>query len=86
MAWTYHDYETYSGSARLSRLRLHITEVSAECGPNSSRADASRDNGHLVEYLKDLRERLAELEGDTETSIEATSPRARSGFTRGRPI
>lgn len=56
MAWTYNDYTTLSGADRLTRLQLHISEVSAEItGPNYSVAGRSVDRRVLVEYYDKLK-------------------------------
>ena len=60
MAWTYDDYITYADTSttRLSRLRLHIQEVSAELAKSKSySADGRVVQKHdLIEYIKELRE------------------------------
>jgi hypothetical protein len=66
-AWAYDDWITYDdGSAKLTRLRLHVQEVSARLSqPASYSTDGlsvARDSGALTAYYDRLREDLAALE------------------------
>lgn len=63
MAWTYNDFESQSSdAARLSRLRLHLTEVRAEVFADIGSESKSRSNSVLVQYLAQLEDRRKELE------------------------
>lgn len=64
MAWTYSDWVTQTTSAtRLSRLRLHIQEVSDKLQGRASGDGISYDPGQLRQYIKDLREDERTLAG-----------------------
>jgi len=66
MAWTYHDFETYSGATRVSRLKLHITEVRAVInGPDIQADGKGRQLATMNQYLGDLTRRLDQLEGSS---------------------
>lgn len=66
MAYTYADYESESTDAlRLSRLRLHIAEVSADMGASISADGKSRNTQTLVDYLRMLKDRREDLERAT---------------------
>jgi len=54
MAWTYSDYVTMSGTARRTRLALHIQEVSDRISENRSFEGMSTNTSPLNEYLKQL--------------------------------
>jgi uncharacterized protein YraI len=82
--WDYSDYVTYDhGTAsRLSRLRLHIKEVSDKISTGDYATDQkSHSQGYLANYLKQLKD---------EEKAEAITVGASSGdqapFTRGRGI
>lgn len=61
--WTYDDYITLDGAARLTRLRLHIQEVSQRIR-NSTSADGKSSDSHTLEtYWEKLREEEKELSG-----------------------
>lgn len=63
MAWTYHDYESQTTDTdRLTRLRLHISEVSLAMTVDVSADGKSRSAGSLRTYLADLQTRRRELE------------------------
>ena len=63
MAWTYSDWRSQSTTAaQITRLKLHMTEVSDAFGPSVSGADMSVDRAEVRQYLKDLKDELAELE------------------------
>ncbi len=63
MAWTYNDFESQTTDAdRLSRLRLHLTEVRAEVFADIGSESKSRSNSVLVQYLQQLEDRRKELE------------------------
>jgi len=83
--WTYSDWVTYDpgSSTRLSRLRLHIQEVSDRISQGSfSTEGKSHDYAYLESYLKQLHDKESE-----EAAIAAGSTGARSvTFTRGKPI
>lgn len=69
MATTYHDWaEQTTASARLTRLRLHITEVSAQLGaPDVSADGKSKSLASLNQYYTGLLSQLAILERDPGT-------------------
>ena len=60
-AWTYADWITYAEStaaeaaSKLTRLRLHMQEVSQAVTADVSAGSKSRSTGSLNEYLRDLR-------------------------------
>lgn len=86
MAWTYHDFEEQTDdSARLTRLRQHITEVNQKIQSNMRTEAGEKENTHLVAYLRHLDGRRAQLEARVGT-VGRSDPRVRSGFTRGRPV
>lgn len=87
MAWSFASYESQStNSLKLAMLELHISEVSAEVGPDLAISGRSRQHNAMVTYLQMLQKRRTELAQDGTTPIPATSPRARSSFTRLRPV
>ena len=87
MAWTYADFESQpTNAAMLTRLRLHITEVSVEFGPDLSINDRSRSNQYLVDYLILLNKRREQLEGVVGVVIDPDAARVRSSFVRARPV
>jgi len=66
MAWTYNDWLSQgSDAAQLTRLRLHIEEVSSEMSAEISSDGHSRNLGSLENYLGRLMDKLAELEALT---------------------
>lgn len=72
VAWTYHDYEEQtSDTARLTRLRLHIGEVSAAMTADVTADGKSRSAGNLRAYLADLQTRRRELERSSGTGASA---------------
>jgi len=86
MAWIYHDYDEQStDSARLARLRMHISEVNQQIQSNLSNGDQSKDNGLLVEYRKQLIEERKQLESKAGT-VDSDSPKVKAAFTYGRPL
>lgn len=83
-AWTYSDWVTYdTGSAtRLTRLRLHIQEVSdAISTGNYSNTKGSRDKDAIERYLESLHRKEAE-----EASAAGAAAGTRAYYTRGRAI
>ena len=78
-AWTYSDWITYipGNSTRLSRLRLHIVEVSDRISTGDSATDRE---SHSYSYLKDYLSKLHESLLREEAISSDASP-----FTRGRP-
>ena len=85
-AWTYSDWETTTAdgsSARLTRLRLHIKEVSdALLGVNISYPGGrSHEHPDLDAYLASLRAEAKTLERRVEVANGT-----RIGFSRGRAI
>ncbi len=83
MAWAYADYESQASDAdRLSRLRLHIDEVSAKISAAVSDGPASRSTDGLVNYLTTvLTPRRQELERRT-ASAAGRHSLVRRGATR----
>lgn len=84
-AWTYSDWVTYAtgNATRLSRLRLHIQEVSDRISGGSFATEGkSHDYGFLQDYLNDLLKKETS-EAATGDSV-ATTP-TRVSFTRGVP-
>lgn len=82
--WTYSDWITYerSSASRLSRLRLHIQEVSDKLSSGSySIPGFSTSKGELAAYL----DRLSSQE-EVEASAVGRATGARVGITRGRVI
>lgn len=71
MAWTYSDWVTLSGTTRLSRLQLHIQEVSNKLTENYSIAGRSKQVDPLQKYLETLQARESQLGGN--------APRANGG-------
>ena len=63
MAWTYSDYVTMSGRARLARLQLHIQEVSDKITENYQIAGRSKDVNPLEKYLEKLQTQEDQLGG-----------------------
>lgn len=83
-SWAYSDWITKaSGSSdRLSRLRLHVQEVSDEIASGSyAQEGKSKEKGLLESYLRTL----LETERRESTSIEAVAG-TRVGWTRGRAL
>lgn len=83
-AWTYSDWVTLaSGSSeRLTRLRLHIKEVSdAISTGNYSNTKGSRDKDALQKELSDLRK----IE-QTEAAASAAVTGRGTSFTRARVL
>ena len=63
MAWTYNDWASQSTpAARLTRLRLHIDEVSAQISADISASGKSRSTSTLQTYLDGLMNRMDRLE------------------------
>lgn len=78
MAWSYSDWDStsYTGTARLTRLTLHIQEVRAQLGPDLSSSGKSVNYGGLLQYLERLERKRESLESATNTNAV--------GWTRGR--
>lgn len=65
MAWQYHTFEEQStDAARLAMLRQHLSEVSAKISADVASDGQSRSTQGLIQYRKDLVERMAQLERD----------------------
>lgn len=81
MAWTYSDWVTKAtGSAeRLSRLRLHLQEVTDQIGASYSLPGISMSKGELVAYA----DRLKADEAVEAAAVERATG-TRVGWTRGR--
>lgn len=80
-AWTYSDWITYERSSadRLTRLRLHVQEVSDKLASGSySIPGFSTSKGELAAYL----DRLTTQEKE-EAAAVGRATGARVGFTRG---
>lgn len=65
MAWTYSDYVTLSGTARLTRLQLHIQEVSDCITENVQVTGRGVDTNPLNTYLKALKDEEIKLGGQS---------------------
>lgn len=81
MAWTYNDWPTQTtAAARLSRLREHITEVSAKISLETSSDGHSRSSSTLQTYLDSLFDHERRLEARTgEAASSYTAFRVRTG-------
>lgn len=82
--WTYSDWITYeSGTAtRLTRLRLHIKEVSDRISTgNYSNQKGSHDKDALEKYLE-----LLHRDERSESAAAGATNGSRAYFTRGRAI
>ena len=83
-AWTYSDWITYetTSATRLSRLRLHIQEVSDKLSSGSySIPGFSTSKGELVSYLDRLR-----VDEPLVAQAVQRATGARVGFTRGNAL
>lgn len=61
--YTYHDYEEQPDDAsRLARLRQHLSEVGQQITAEISKDGLSAQYGALVNYRKQLLDRLTQLE------------------------
>jgi hypothetical protein len=82
--WTYSDWITYDQDSanRLTRLRLHIQEVSDFISTgNYSKGGRNIDKGDLQKYLDSLLDKEKE-----ETSISGGATGKTAAFTRGKPL
>ena len=71
MAYQYSDFDSQSTpAARLERLRLHKSEVSAQMGPSISTGGDSRSTAEIVEYLRYLNERETQLQTEAGTESQ----------------
>lgn len=61
MAWTYSDYIVSTGQARLTRLRLHIQEVSDQLTAATTSNGESYNPQVLESYLSRLQKTEREL-------------------------
>lgn len=61
MAWTYSDWISTDGSSRLTRLRLHIQEVSDALTASYQSDGTSYNPAHLNSYLSSLHAQEASL-------------------------
>lgn len=81
-AWTYSDWITFEtgNASRLSRLRLHIREVSDEISTGSFAVEQkSHDKALLQAYLSELLKKEA-----VEATAAGVSSGTRAGWTRGK--
>lgn len=63
MAWTYSDWTSQTtATARLTRLRLHMTEVADKISNERSGDGVSRGSGSLTQYYDGLRSQAERLE------------------------
>jgi len=70
MAWTYSNWTSQSTSAaRLTRLRLHVTEVSDKVGQELAADGKSVGSSALQAYLGALLTRMDKLEGRSASAI-----------------
>lgn len=79
--WTYSDWITYDvgNATRLSRLRLHIQEVSDKISRgNFAQGNVSHDYSSFIPYLESLK--VAE---QNEAAARGTN---QSRFTRGKAV
>jgi hypothetical protein len=77
LAWTYSDWITQTtDSTRLTRLRLHIQEVSDKITQEVSSGGNSRSSSALQAYLADIRKE--------EKSLAAAVSGASGGVSRAR--
>lgn len=76
MTWTYSDWITQpTPGTRLTRLRLHIAEVSeVASGVAVSKDGASRDPSNAREYLATLMEREEKLDKQAQTASAGLVP------------
>lgn len=76
--WTYSDYITFDGAERLTRLRLHIQEVSdfvqgvSERGTSATAVDTN--------YLQTL------LKKEEELAVKVNSGNSNGGFATLNPV
>ena len=85
MAWTYADWITQTAKAdRVTRLRLHIQEVSGQIEAGMTHTGRTFDPEPLRQYLSTLFEQLNRLDPTGDGSV-AASARATAGLTRARP-
>lgn len=69
MAWTYNDWPSQSTTAaQVTRLKLHMEEVSEAIQADTSAGDRSRSSGNLVTYYQGLEARLKDLEARPDAS------------------
>lgn len=82
-AWTYSDWITYEvgNSTRLSRLRLHIQEVSDRISNGNFQTEGT---AHSYDFLQDYLESLSEKEVEEAALVNAGLGN-RCSFTRGVP-
>ena len=85
MAWTYADYESASTTpaGKLSRLLLHITEVTQALSAQVSADGKSRDPSLLNDHLTRLNARRMELEEQVSTRANGNFGRFRMGGVGG---
>lgn len=82
MAYTYYDWASQATTAaKLTRLNLHIGEVTLQMGPSVSRDGASRSTADIMQYLRLLTEQQRELQSmpDAASDGKANINRARFG-------
>lgn len=83
MAWTYNDWRSQATPAlQLTRLYLHLDEVSAQAGADVSSGGKSRATQSLNDYIRILEENARRLERITGTNREA--PKIIHADLRGR--
>lgn len=61
MAWTYSDYITFTGQDRLTRLRLHIQEVSDALTARTTTDGETYDPATLTSYLDGLQRKEQQI-------------------------
>lgn len=82
MAWSYSDWITKaSDSERLTALREHIAEVSADISARLATGGETFDPTVLRDYLEHLRGERQELEKKVDAQVAATA----TGFVQLRP-
>lgn len=78
--WTYSDYESYTGTAKVARLALHIREVADLISVNTNSDGNAVDYSALNQYLQGLKSEKKELEATAGVSAGGISL-----IRRGRP-
>lgn len=87
MAYTYSDWVTQTTrSTRITRLRLHIQEVSDLISAKQQFGERDYDPEVLQRYYDSLTEQLAKLDPTGTGGSTTDDPRYQAGITRGRPV
>jgi hypothetical protein len=84
--WTNDDFWTETDPAtKVTKGLALAAEISNAITANITSGGTARDSAHLIDFLKTVLEELDKTRGDAGT-VSTTSPRVRSGFTRGVPV